>query len=62
MHEVFVTKDNKIKIIDTTRYLDKKAKYPRKMLKTFLKLGVKEKYMNFLEKNYPNFYVQWSDL
>ena len=32
MSEVFVTKDHKIRIVDTTRYLDKHASYPQAML------------------------------
>ena len=39
MNEVFVTKNQKIKIVDTTHYLDKKASYPRKMLKVLEELG-----------------------
>ena len=54
MHEVFVTKDHKIKIIDTTRYLDKKASYPLKMLKVLKELGCQKQYMNFLKKTILN--------
>lgn len=32
MSEIFVTKDHKIRIVDTTRYLDKHASYPQAML------------------------------
>lgn len=46
MHEVFVIKNNKLKIIDTARYLDKKATYPFKMLRTLEKLKCKEQYLN----------------
>lgn len=60
MQEVFVTGKNKFKIIDTTRYLDKKATYPFKMLRTLERLGYKEQYMNFLKGNYPEFYEQWN--
>lgn len=60
MHEVFVTKDHKIKIVDTTRYLDKKASYPRRMLRVLKELGYKKQYMNFLKENYPKFYKSWN--
>jgi RIO-like serine/threonine protein kinase len=61
MSEVFVTKNHKIKIVDTTRYLDKKASYPREMLKVLKELGYQKRYMNFLEKNYPEFYELWNN-
>lgn len=60
MDEVFVTKNHKIKIVDTTRYLDKKAPYPCLMFKTLKDLGCKKQYMNFLKLNYPEFYKLWS--
>mgnify|MGYP001316322840 CR=1 FL=1 len=60
MGEVFVTRDNKIKIIDTTRYLDKKASYPMKMFKVFKELGCKKQYIIFLKKNYPELYKAWN--
>lgn len=60
MHEVFVTKDHKIKIIDTTRYMDKQASYPLNMLKSLNELGFRELYMNFLKENYPKFYKEWA--
>ncbi|MCB2293241.1 serine/threonine protein kinase [Clostridium algoriphilum] len=60
MGEVFVTKNNKIKIVDTTRYLDKKTSYLRLMLKSLKDLGCKKQYMNFLKVNYPEFYKSWS--
>jgi predicted Ser/Thr protein kinase len=60
MKEVFVTGNNKFKIIDTTRYLDKKATYPVKMLRTLEKLECKEQYMNYLKENYPKFYETWN--
>jgi predicted Ser/Thr protein kinase len=60
MNEVFITKNNKLKIIDTTRYLDKKASYPFKMLKTLEELGYKRQYMNYLKGNYPEFYKIWN--
>lgn len=60
MSEVFVTKDNKIKIIDTTRYLDKKASYPVKMFTTLEELGCKKTYFKFLRKHYPEFYKKWN--
>ena len=56
MHEVFVTKDHKIRIVDTTRYLDQKSSYPRKMLKTLKKLKCNKKYMSFIKENYPEMY------
>jgi len=59
MGELFVTSNNKLKIIDTTRYLDKKASYPFKMLRTLKELGCYKKYMNFLKENYLEFYVAW---
>ncbi len=59
MGEVFVTKDSKIRIVDTTRYMDKKAAYPKKMLKSLDELGCLKKYMNFLRENYPEFYKSW---
>jgi RIO-like serine/threonine protein kinase len=60
MNELFITKDHKIKIIDTTRYLDKKASYPYKMLKVLKELGYYKQYMNFLKENYTNFYKGWN--
>lgn len=60
MHEVFVIKNNKLKIIDTARYLDKKATYPFKMLRTLEKLKCKEQYLNYLKANYPEFYETWN--
>jgi RIO-like serine/threonine protein kinase len=60
MNEVFVTKDRKIKIVDTTRYLDKRASYPRKMFRVLNDLGCSDQYRNFLRKNYPNFYKMWN--
>lgn len=59
MNEVFITDDNKIKIIDTTRYLDKKTSYPKRLLTALEKLGYKKQYMSFLKKNYPEFYSAW---
>ena len=59
MGEVFVTKELKLRIVDTTRYLDKKAAYPKKMLLALGKLGYLNQYMNFLKKNYPEFYRSW---
>jgi len=61
MHEVFINEDHKIKIIDTTRYLDKRASYPQKMLRSLRKLGLLEQYMNFLKINYPEFYKAWKN-
>ena len=61
MNEVFVTKDYKIRIVDTTRYLDKKASYPRQMLKILEELGCRKQYMNFLKKSYPKFYKSWNN-
>jgi len=60
MSEVFVTRDNKIKIIDTTRYLDKKASYPIKMLTVLEELGYKRRYNDFLKKYYLEFYRKWN--
>ena len=60
MQEVFITKDHKLKIIDTTRYLEKKASYPFKMLKKLKNYGCKEQYMIFLKENYPEFYATWN--
>ena len=59
MGEVFVTKNHKIRIVDTTRYLDKRASYPKKMLEKLRELGCLNQYMNFLKKNYPEFYEAW---
>ena len=59
MGELFVTKNHKIRIIDTTRYLDKKASYPFKMLKFLKNCGYYKQYADFLKKNYPNFYKAW---
>lgn len=59
MHEVFINEDHKVKIIDTTRYLDKYASYPQKMLRSLENLGCLEQYMNFLKVNYPEFYKKW---
>ena len=59
MHEVFITEKDKFKIIDTTRYLDKKATYPFKMLRSLEHLGYKDQYMNFLKGNYPEFFELW---
>ncbi len=61
MDEVFVTKNNKIKIVDTTRYLDKKSSYPRLMLKYLKEHRCYKQYMNFLKVNYPEFYKLWSN-
>lgn len=60
MREVFVTKDHKIRIVDTTRYLDKVAFYPKKMLRALDTLGCLEQYMDFLKESYPEFYKAWS--
>jgi len=60
LYEVFVTKDLKLKIVDTTRYLDKVAFYPQKMLRSLNDLGFLQQYMNFLRENYPEFYKAWS--
>jgi RIO-like serine/threonine protein kinase len=59
MQEVFVTRDHKIRIVDTTRYLDKRALYPRKMLKALKRLRCYKQYMNFLKENYPKLYKSW---
>lgn len=59
MSEVFVTKNHKIRIVDTTRYLDKHSSYPRKMFKKLHELGCLKQYMNFLKENYPEFYKGW---
>lgn len=61
MSEVFVTKDHKIKIVDTTRYLDKRAPYPCKMIEALKELGYQKQYMNFLKENYPEFYKSWNN-
>ena len=60
MGEVFVTGGGRIRIIDTTRYMDKRASYPRKMLKTLKGLGYYNQYMSFLKQNYPRFYISWN--
>ncbi|MBC8063141.1 MAG: serine/threonine protein kinase [Clostridiaceae bacterium] len=60
MGELFVTSDHKLKIIDTTRYLDKKAPYPFKMLKVLKGLGYYKQYIKFLKENYPDFYRAWT--
>jgi len=60
MGELFVTRDHKLKIIDTTRYLDKKASYPLKMLGVLKELGCYGQYINFLKENYPEFYRLWN--
>jgi len=60
MREVFVTKDHKIRIVDTTRYLDKVKLYPKKMLRALNELGYLKQYMKFLKENYPKFYKAWS--
>lgn len=60
MSELFVTRDHKLKIIDTTRYLDKKASYPFKMLSVLKDLGCYHLYINYLKENYPAFYKAWS--
>ena len=60
MGEVFVSSGSRIRIIDTTRYMDKRASYPRKMLKTLKNLGYYNQYMNFLKQNYPKFYISWN--
>lgn len=59
MSELFVTKNHKIKIVDTTRYLDKKASYPFKMLRVLKELGCYRQYINFLRENYPELYKAW---
>lgn len=60
MGELFVTRDHKLKIIDTTRYLDKKASYPAKMLRVLTELGCYKQYITFLKENYPQFYKLWN--
>jgi len=60
MQEVFVLGDNKLKIIDTARYLEKRATYPFKMLRALEKLECKEQYMNYLKANYPELYYKWN--
>jgi predicted unusual protein kinase regulating ubiquinone biosynthesis (AarF/ABC1/UbiB family) len=60
MEEVFVTRDHKIRIVDTTRYLDKKALYPRKMFETLKRLKCYKQYMNFLKENYSELYKDWN--
>jgi RIO-like serine/threonine protein kinase len=60
MSEVFVTKDYKIRIVDTTRYMDKRASYPKKMLGELHDLGCLKQYMSFLKQNYPEFYKAWN--
>ncbi|HEY5563539.1 MAG TPA: AarF/UbiB family protein [Clostridiaceae bacterium] len=59
MAEVFVTANNQIRIVDTTRYMDKQASYPKKMLKNLNELGYLKQYMYFLKENYPEFYNSW---
>lgn len=60
MHEVFINEAHEIKIIDTTRYLNKIEPYPRRMLRSLSNLGLLEQYMTFLKENYSEFYKAWS--
>jgi len=60
MQEVFVTRDHKIRIVDTTRYLDKRALYPRKMLNTLKRLRCYKQYMKFLKENHRKLYKLWN--
>lgn len=59
--QLFVTGDKQIKIIDTTRHMDKIANYPYKMLKGLRRLGYKEEFLKYVQEFRPNYYEAWKD-
>lgn len=60
MNELYVCQDGSIKIIDTTRYMDKRASYPIKLFKALKESGWLNYYIDYLKKNYPDLYNEWS--
>lgn len=61
LSQIFVTADKNLKVIDTTRHMDKSQDYPRKMLRGLRKLGYRKKFLKCLKEFRPNYYKAWKN-
>ena len=62
LSQVFVTADKQLKVIDTTRHMDKTASYPYKLLKGLEKLGYKQMFLNYVKEFRPTYYKAWQGM
>lgn len=62
LFHIFLSNTNDIKIIDTAKAFKKNYSYPRILLEDLNKLNYKNNFLNFIEINYPNLYLEWNRL
>ncbi|AWI03280.1 serine/threonine protein kinase [Clostridium drakei] len=58
---IYVTKDEKVKVIDPSMQLIKTVKYPELMIRDLKNLGVIGKFFNVLKDERPDLYKKWSN-
>lgn len=61
LRHLFLTSNEKLKLIDPTNMLNHKRKFPRKMLAGLDQAGEKERFLQFVEILDPKLYRQWKN-
>lgn len=59
--QIFITNEKQLKVIDTTRHMDKHADYPYKLLKALRRLGYKDQFMAYVKELRPGYYQTWQE-
>ncbi len=59
LHHIIITKGERLKIIDPTTNMTRKATYPRVLLKQLQRLDLKDKFLEYTKAFRPDYYKKW---